>query len=808
MTFDPYYKWLGIPPEDQPPNHYRLLGLTLFEQNRDAIDNAADRQMSHVRTFQSGPYGPQSQQLLNEIAAARLCLLDSHRKQAYDDGLRAEPVLLPPGYSSPPPVPSLAPTVVEVQYGLQPEGARTVHVPKRIAPKTRPPEKDWTLEIVKIVAGGIAGIVLATLLLRFVFSMDVTGLFPIAGAPSEPRISKASAPQPLPRVSSTNTKPAPTATPIVTQPQSEESPPIVVPAFPSTSTPEGPSPPAPMPQTTAEPMSTQSVPAVVVAPKLRPGRLPVPPESERQAAEASIEQLYELAAVKNEADKVAKAHDLLKQGRESSARPAEQCALYRRAALLAAEGGNARLVVEATDALAQTFDVDVLAYEAALLGQAARRARAPEAIAALVTESRATIRFALGEHQFDIARQLADEVREACDRPAGQPFRKFVNDGQREIVRQKQAWIDYQAALGELSSQANDPAANLAAARWWILERGDWDAALPYLSRSGDPLLLAAVELDKAKGQDRLAIATAWFAAGKAGAGNPLWLARAKAWYLAINKLEISGLDGATLERRLAELALDEPIKPFDEQIARGRGVARLHHSFGPIVRRHCVLLMSFDQTDHFHDGKNWMVCDRSGQQNHGAVHGAAAKPGKAGLALEFAGSEQYVECPDQPSLNPASALTICAWVWNRAAVRPNGADDIVSKEEWGGGSGRGFCLRLHDRRANFNFGSGPDWLQVQAPQPLPQGEWQHLAGIYDGQNEVLLVNGVEVGSQSTTKAISASPRPLRIGRGPFADDRRFHGLVDEVAIFDMALTAADIQAIVNLGREGRSLSE
>jgi hypothetical protein len=105
-------------------------------------------------------------------------------------------------------------------------------------------------------------------------------------------------------------------------------------------------------------------------------------------------------------------------------------------------------------------------------------------------------------------------------------------------------------------------------------------------------------------------------------------------------------------------------------------------------------------------------------------------------------------------------------------------------------------------------LGSGPDWLQVQAPQPLPQGEWQHLAGIYDSQNEVLLVNGVEVGAQSTTKAISASPRPLRIGRGPFADDRRFHGLIDEVAIFDMALTAADIQAIVNLGREGRSLSE
>ena len=42
-TVDPYYEWLGIPPKDQPPNHYRLLGLELFEENRSVIDAAANR---------------------------------------------------------------------------------------------------------------------------------------------------------------------------------------------------------------------------------------------------------------------------------------------------------------------------------------------------------------------------------------------------------------------------------------------------------------------------------------------------------------------------------------------------------------------------------------------------------------------------------------------------------------------------------------------------------------------------------------------------------------------------------------------
>ena len=43
--FDPYHKWLGIPPKDQPPNYYRLLAINLFESDAEVIDTAANRQM-------------------------------------------------------------------------------------------------------------------------------------------------------------------------------------------------------------------------------------------------------------------------------------------------------------------------------------------------------------------------------------------------------------------------------------------------------------------------------------------------------------------------------------------------------------------------------------------------------------------------------------------------------------------------------------------------------------------------------------------------------------------------------------------
>ena len=51
--FDPYHKWLGIPPEDQPANHYRLLGLELFESDRDVIDSASLEQIAYIRTWTS-----------------------------------------------------------------------------------------------------------------------------------------------------------------------------------------------------------------------------------------------------------------------------------------------------------------------------------------------------------------------------------------------------------------------------------------------------------------------------------------------------------------------------------------------------------------------------------------------------------------------------------------------------------------------------------------------------------------------------------------------------------------------------------
>ncbi len=83
-NFDPYHKWLGIRDADRPPNHYRLLGIELFETDVEIIEDAASRQMTHLRKFMRGPFKPLCMQVLEELYTAKAVLLDRNQRATYD----------------------------------------------------------------------------------------------------------------------------------------------------------------------------------------------------------------------------------------------------------------------------------------------------------------------------------------------------------------------------------------------------------------------------------------------------------------------------------------------------------------------------------------------------------------------------------------------------------------------------------------------------------------------------------------------------------------------------------------------------
>lgn len=163
-VFDPLYSWLGIPPSEKPADYYRLLGLSRFESNKEVITNAAERQMRHVRTFQLGENVGHSQAVLNELAEARACLLNSASKATYDQQLHAQiSEQNPPPIASPIPA-SLLPTWRWV--------------------RSRP--KNSIVEVVKILVGGIAGLTTVALLLWYGFGTDVLDVV----EPLEERLSR------------------------------------------------------------------------------------------------------------------------------------------------------------------------------------------------------------------------------------------------------------------------------------------------------------------------------------------------------------------------------------------------------------------------------------------------------------------------------------------------------------------------------------------------------------------------------------------------------------------------------------------
>lgn len=86
-TIDVYKEWLGIPEGPRPPDHYQLLRLVQFEDDPDKIRKNYKKLNAHVRKYATGKYSVESQDLLNEIAKAMLCLTDEESKQEYDRGL-------------------------------------------------------------------------------------------------------------------------------------------------------------------------------------------------------------------------------------------------------------------------------------------------------------------------------------------------------------------------------------------------------------------------------------------------------------------------------------------------------------------------------------------------------------------------------------------------------------------------------------------------------------------------------------------------------------------------------------------------
>ena len=191
-----------------------------------------------------------------------------------------------------------------------------------------------------------------------------------------------------------------------------------------------------------------------------------------------------------------------------------------------------------------------------------------------------------------------------------------------------------------------------------------------------------------------------------------------------------------------------------------------------------------------FDEGSGTTVADASGNGNTGTLSNVTwATGGRYGNALSFNGTSARVNVPNSSSLQLTSGMTLEAWVnplsvssaWRDVIYKGN---DNYYLEGTSGNSGR--------PAGGGTFGGTA--AEAYGLSSLAPGAWSHLALTYDGTTLRLYVNGTLVGSQAKPGAIATSTNQLQIG-GDSLYGQYFNGMIDELRIYNGALSAAAIQA-------------
>ncbi|HEX2923863.1 MAG TPA: LamG-like jellyroll fold domain-containing protein, partial [Chloroflexota bacterium] len=194
-----------------------------------------------------------------------------------------------------------------------------------------------------------------------------------------------------------------------------------------------------------------------------------------------------------------------------------------------------------------------------------------------------------------------------------------------------------------------------------------------------------------------------------------------------------------------------------------------------------------------FNEGSGSTITDLSGNGNSGSITGASwTYQGRFGNALSFNGSNSFVKVNSSDSLNLGADLTLEAWVYPTAL---GGWRNVLLKEQSGDLTYGLYANTDSQRPAGYIYVGGE--VDTRGNSQLPLNSWTHLAVTHDGTYLNLYVNGSLASTKTIAGSTPASAGPVEIG-GDDLWGEYFSGSIDEVRIYDRALSQTEIQTDMN----------
>jgi len=163
-------------------------------------------------------------------------------------------------------------------------------------------------------------------------------------------------------------------------------------------------------------------------------------------------------------------------------------------------------------------------------------------------------------------------------------------------------------------------------------------------------------------------------------------------------------------------------------------------------------------------------------------------------FSLEFDGTDDYIDCTNDSIFNLTTGMTISAWINPTVAV----TNKFLVAKRWSTNSYQ--IATAGSINPQCSVWIGTTRYNASGSTVLSAGTWYHIVGTFDGSNVKVYVDGVLEGTTAASGSLDQTADIVSIAKGVNNNTYNFNGKIDEVAIWDSALTAAQVTQVYNNG--------